>query len=116
LQRVESVAVRAAVQQELSDLAVPLLGYLGGAQAQRQLVDLVGQKDLTLDQRQRAANAWTVAVARRGLMLKSEDVIRQYIRYNASEQEEIVVQEMLGQVLDVIETQTRPATEGETSF
>ena len=49
-------------------------------------------------------------------MLKNEDVLRQYDRYNASEHEELAAQEVLGQVLDVIETQTRPPNGGETNF
>ena len=116
LQRAEATVIRASVQPELAAVAVPLLGYLGGSESQRQLLDLVGRKDLSTPARQRAANAFTEAVARRGLMLKSDSIYGQYDRYNASEQEPLAVQELLGQVLDVIETQTRPSDNGVTSF
>ena len=84
LQRAETVALKSISQPELSEQATTLLGYLGGELAQRQLVDLLGQKSLSVDERQRAANAFTEAVARRGLMLNGRDVLRQYDRYNAS--------------------------------
>lgn len=111
IQRAESVALAASGQSQFQDIAIPLLGYLGGENAQQKLVQFVGLKTLTPETRQQAANAFTEAVARRGLMLASRDVYQQYKRYNASEQESLAVQEMLGQVLDVIETQTGSAEE-----
>lgn len=116
LQRAENVALRAALQPGLSQAAVTLLGYLGGAKAQQQLVELVGQRGASADDRQRAATAFTEAVVRHGLMLRSTDVYRQYDRYNLSEAEDVSVQEILGQVLDVIESQTQPTPVSQVSY
>ncbi len=116
LQRSSDVALRAVGHPVLSSASISLLGYLGGETAQQQLVELAGHRDFSFEDRQRAANAFTQAVARRGLMLRAKDVYRQYDRYNASEKEEVKFQEVLGQVLDVIESQTKPTSIDSSSF
>ena len=116
LQRANDVALKAGGHPVLSSASISLLGYLGSEAAQQQLVELASQRDITLDDRQRAANAFTEAVVRRGLMLKSAEVYRQYDRYNASEKEEVKFQEVLGQVLDVIESQTKPTSVNSSPF
>ena len=110
LMRARDVAIQAAAQPELADAAVPLLGYLGDEESQGLLVNLASQESLSIEDRQRAANAFGEAVLRRGLMLRKASVYAQYDRYNASEAEEQPVQEVLGQILDIIETQTKPTS------
>lgn len=105
--RARAVALRATSQPELLPVAIDLLGAIGDARAQKRLADLASQKSRAADDRQRAANALAEAVNRRGLMLRHSEVNAQYDRYNASESDDATTQEILGQVLDVIETQTR---------
>jgi len=117
LQRANDVALQGvAGHPVLSSASISLLGYLGGEAAQKQLVELVSQRDVSTDARQRAANAFTESVGRHGLMLRSADVYRQYDRYNAIEKDELKSQEVLGQVLDVIETQTRQTSVNSVPF
>ena len=108
--RARDVALQAASQPKLASAAVNLLGSLGDEAAQKLLADTASQKYLSVDQRQRAANAFAEAVNRRGLMLRKAEVYLQYDRYNASENDELTTQEILGQILDVIETQTKPTS------
>ena len=108
--RSRSVAIQASTHPELAASATELLGYLGDADSQKALVDLASQSGLEIEERQRSANAFAEAVLRRGLMLRSADVRLQYSRYNASETADRATQEVLGQVLDVIETQTKPTS------
>lgn len=107
--RARVVAVRAVDRPELSASAVRLLGSLGDEVSQELLTDLANRNGLAMEDRQRAANAFAESVLRRGLMLREAAVLKQYDRYNASESAAGEVQELLGQILDVIETQTRPA-------
>ena len=110
IMRSRDVAVRASVRPQLAVPATELLGSLGDETSQKALVDLASQGGLDIEQRQRAANAFSQAVLRRGLMLRSPAVRLQYDRYNASESANVETQEVLGQLLDVIETQTRPTS------
>jgi hypothetical protein len=87
--------------------ALDLLGYVGSESSQQVLVDAAGNLSLPLDRRQRAANAFTEAVLRHGLMLKAADVNRQYARYNASKAADASTQAIFAQVLDTIEARTR---------
>lgn len=108
--RAQNVALQGTTNPALSTSAVKLLGYLGDEPAQKVLVATASQKDLSVEDRQRAANAFGEAVLRRGLMLRKAEVYGQYDRYNASETEDKETQEILGQILDVIETQTKPTS------
>ena len=104
LSRVRSMAESALATGDLADEAVDLLGYLGTESSQKTLVDLASQNGLPMQRRLRAANAFTEAVLRRGLMLHQADIDRQYDRYNASADADQATQEILGQLLDAIET------------
>jgi hypothetical protein len=108
--RAQPVALQAASKPSLSQSAVKLLGYLGDEPAQKVLIETASRKSLSKEDRQRAANAFGEAVLRRGLMLRKAEVYAQYDRYNASETEDKETQEILGQILDVIETQTKPTS------
>lgn len=106
--RARDVAVRAVESPGLADSAVRLLGSLGDEVSQELLTDLANRSGSTMEDRQRAANAFAESVLRRGLMLRGAAVLKQYARYNESETASPEVQQLLAQILDVIETQTRP--------
>ena len=104
MMRASVVAENAAVVPGLEGNALELAGFLGGPSEQRLLIDAASLMTLPIEQRQQAANALTEAVLRRGLMLKKTEIYRQYDRYNASKAADTETQDVLGQVLDVIET------------
>ena len=116
LQRANDVALVASNHPSLSTATIELLGYLGGDKAQQRLVDLASDASLKVEDRQRAATAFTESVNRRGLNLRSASVYRQYDRYNASEKDEVAIQEIMGQVLDAIESQTKPTSVSVPTF
>lgn len=108
--RARDAAIKAVGQPALRDPAINLLGYLGDEESQKLLVAAASRKANSAETRQRAANAFGRAVVRRGMMLRKAEVQARYDRYNASEAEDKQTQEILGQLLDIIETQTKPTT------
>ncbi len=109
--RARDAAIQGVGHPKLRDAAIDLLGYLGDEKSQKTLVQIAGRKGNSAELRQRAANSFAEAILRRGLMLRKSEVYAQYDRYNASENEDQQTQEILGQILDVIESQTtKPVT------
>jgi hypothetical protein len=103
--RVQSTAVTVVFIPGLSDVALDLLGYLGAEAAQKILVDTASQTGPSIERRRQAANAFTEAVLRHGLMLRQADIVQVYSRYNARTGADRATQEILKQLLDTMETQ-----------
>lgn len=103
-------AIRAALSApELSAEAAALLGKLGVPESQRALVTMASQHGLPLSTRQVAAQAFAEAVLRRGLLLTRDEILLQYERYNRSEHLDAGTQQVLGSILDTIETPSKAA-------
>lgn len=83
-----------------------LMGQLGTADAQVSLVDMASNGQLPMALRQVAANAFREAVTNKGVMLSREQILDQYKRYNASENQPQATQKILGDLLDTIERRT----------
>lgn len=105
--RAEEAALGALRVPELSVPAAALLAHLGTPDAQRALVDVASTNAWPLETRQRAAEAFRDSVVRRGKLLTTGEIERQYDRYNASETLDAETQRVLGFVLDVIEAETK---------
>jgi hypothetical protein len=88
----------------LAPQAAVLLGRLGSPEAQRALVTLASQHARALSDRQAAADAFAKAVRSRGLLLTRDEILLQYDRYNRSEFLDAGTQQVLGQILDAIES------------
>jgi hypothetical protein len=88
----------------LAPQAAVLLGRLGSPEAQRALVTLASQHARALSDRQAAAEAFAEAVCSRGLLLTRDEILLQYDRYNRSEFLDAGTQQVLGQILDAIES------------
>ncbi len=88
--------------------AARVLGLLASPQAQRSLILLANQTGRQLSERQAAAAAFNVAVKRRGLLLTRTEILRQYDNYNESATSDAGTQQVLGTILDTIETPTTP--------
>ena len=87
--------------------ATRVLGFLGSPVAQHALVQIASQQHINLDERQAAVQAFETAVKRHGLLLTTIQILRQYERYNNSRDSKETTQEVLGAVLDVIESATQ---------
>jgi hypothetical protein len=60
-----------------------------------------------------AVAAFRTSVAENGVLLTSDEIVAQYDRYNASARADVDTQQILGAVLDAIESrraEERPAT------
>ncbi len=99
----ESVVVEALRTPMSTELAVRLLGELGTANAQTNLVDLASSQQSSIEIRRAATNAFFRAVQEHGIMLSRQQILQQYDRYNASRNSPKDSQEVLGALLDVLE-------------
>jgi CheY-like chemotaxis protein len=91
----------------LAEQGSALLQSLGTANAQRELLNFVGQSGFPLESRQAAAQAFAETIKRGGTMLTREEVLQQYHRYNASAVESAEAQQLLGSILDALELRIR---------
>jgi hypothetical protein len=104
LRREEPVIQAALYQPELAGGAVTALALLGTPESQRALVDYASQPSIAIDTRQQAAAAFQKSVARSGILLTEEEILRQYDRYNASATADADTQKVLGNILDTLES------------
>jgi len=98
---------------ELSSKAARLMGLLGNAQAQSALVTLASQHARPLAERQAAAEGFKAAIERCGLLLKRDEIVVQYERYNQSETLDAGTQQVLADILDAIEAPSKKMSQQE---
>jgi len=98
---------------ELSAKAARLMGLLGNAKAQLALVTLASQHARPLAERQAAAEGFESAVERCGLLLKRDEILLQYDRYNQSETLDAGTQQVLADILDAIEAPSKKMSQQE---
>ena len=115
LARTEAAVTRALNTPSLSQSSARVLGNLGTPQGQLALVDLASEHNRPLAQRQAAAAAFSVAVKRRGVLLTTRNVDRQYDRYNQSARLDKATQQLLGSILDAMEQSSRTVQESSGS-
>jgi CheY-like chemotaxis protein len=84
--------------------AIRALAKLGTPQSQRTLVNLASQSILAGSLRRDAAQAFHTSVQGRGVLLTTDEILALYDRYNASATADTETQEILGSVLDAIES------------
>jgi CheY-like chemotaxis protein len=108
LKRQQDRLVDALYISELSHLAADLLARIGSTRAQSALVDLASQNTLPLAQRQAAADAFDQSIQSFGVLMTSDEIRRQYDRYNASRGLSVETQQILAALLDSIEPPQTP--------
>ncbi len=108
LRLLDDVALSALYVPDLAERATVLAGRLGTPAGQRALVGLVGRETAPLALRQAAVAAFGRSVEQHGILLTTEEILRQYDRYNASGTRDVGTQQVLAQVLDYIEAPTQP--------
>jgi hypothetical protein len=91
----------------LAPRAADALGALATPEAQRALVAVASESTRPIDERQAAAAAFSSAVNRRRVLLTSDEIMRQYDRYNANRSAGSPSRAVLGTVLDAIEAPAR---------
>jgi CheY-like chemotaxis protein len=104
LRRSSHFAEHTLFQPKLAASSLRLLEHLGTAGSQVKLADYASDKSLPIENRRKAAAAFVANVKQYGMLLTTAQIRRQYDRYNASESDELQTQQVLGKLLDVIET------------
>ncbi len=92
-------------QPELTEPTLRVLAVLGTADSQQLLLNFISTGTLPIESRRTAAKALTTSVGHFGKLFTSDEILRQYDRYNASETADSDTQEVLGEVLDLLEKQ-----------
>lgn len=114
LKGAEQAALAALYVPAFTVRAAEILGNLGTPQAQTALVDLASRDTQPLNDRKAALQAFCTAIEHRGILLRTDQILRQYERYNQSASLDAATQQVLAMVLDCIEAPTVPlqTTEG----
>ncbi|QDU77994.1 hypothetical protein Pan97_50730 [Bremerella volcania] len=105
--KVEEIAVRRLMDQNVAANVAKLLGKLGTPAAQTALVDYASDPFNPVALRQACADALKAAIERRGILLTKDQIVAQYDRYNASEELDSETQAVRGKILDIIEAPTQ---------
>jgi CheY-like chemotaxis protein len=105
--RLDSAVISSLDAPGMTDAAIATLARLDTNRAQRALVDLASRPTAALPARQEAGRAFADSVARRGTLLTSDEIARQYDRYNASEGYDGETQRVLADILDTIEARAK---------
>jgi hypothetical protein len=98
---------------QLSAPAAEVLGLMGTPQAQTALVEFASRNERSLPQRRAAGKALVDAIGRQGTQLTSQQIVRQYDRYNESATLDDATQAVLGAILDSIEAAAKRSKSGE---
>ncbi len=104
LRSLEKTMERGLFTDPLAERAASALGLLGTPLAQQALVNMASLSSAPLELRQAALQAFQEAVHRRRVMLTSSEIHLQYDRYNASETSSVESQQILGAILDILES------------
>ncbi len=107
VRRVQGSALAALYVPELSTKVVKLLGNLDTPESQRALVELASRWTQPLEVRKAAAIAFRRNTEANGILLTTQEILRQYDRYNQSEELDTNTQQILGLILDCIEASTQ---------
>lgn len=109
LRRCETMLVEALQSSNRCAAAAEALANLGTHTAQLALVDLASQASRPIALRQAASAAFAKSAPRRGIQLTSDEILRQYDRYNASRDLNEATQSVLSSILDTIEAPSKAA-------
>lgn len=88
---------------DLTSASIDVLTVLGTASSQQLLVDVASAPTLPIETRREAAAAFAASIKQFGKQLTSEEIVRQYDRYNASETASKETQEVLSGLIDALE-------------
>jgi hypothetical protein len=104
IRRQEPAVTRVLYVPELSVHAAQVLGQLGTASSQRSLLELAGLATQSLEIRQAAAAAFARSVRKYGILLSREQIMAQYDLYNSNAGRHGETHEVLGEILNAIES------------
>jgi hypothetical protein len=103
LRSVQDSIVAAVYNPKLAVKAVGVLANINSAESQRTLVEVASRFTLPLTLRQAAGKAFRLNTQKHGILLTSDEIQRQYQRYNESEKLDAPTQHVLALILDCLE-------------
>ena len=106
--RSQAAALRSLHAPGLGEKAAAVLAGIGSPASQRALIDLAGRATQPLELRQAAMVGFRKSIQRHGILLTTEEIRKQYDRYNQSQYQDVATRKILGQILDCIEAPTKP--------
>jgi CheY-like chemotaxis protein len=106
LHRLEPTVARALYAGALGPRAAQVLGQLGTASGQRNLLELADAPTQPLAARQTAVSSLAASIRDHGIMLTREEIMRQYDLYNANAGRDADSNDVLGAILDALEQRT----------
>ena len=109
LRRLDDRVITSLGVPQLAPAAAAVLGNLGTPRSQRALLDLASRHTQPLALRQAAAAAFRENLVRHGALLSTDEIKRQYDRYNASETLDEPTQQLLASILDALEARAAAA-------
>jgi CheY-like chemotaxis protein len=104
LHRTEPAIELALYRPATATTAITALAKLRTSDSQRTLVNLASQSTLPGSVRRDAAQAFRTSIQASGVLLTTAEILAQYDRYNASADADAETQEILGSVIDAIES------------
>jgi hypothetical protein len=108
MHRTQDAVLAALYTPGLSSKAAAVLGNLRTPESQRVLVELASRPTQPVEVRQAAAKAFRRNTQAGGILLTTGQILRQYERYNQSQNLDSATQQILGLILDCIEAPTNP--------
>jgi CheY-like chemotaxis protein len=98
-------AVEAALYRpDTVKLAIAALSELGTPESQQLLADFASERAVPIAARRQAADAFRASAAKFGVLLTTDEILMQFDRYNASATADGQTQQVLGTLLDTIES------------
>ncbi len=104
LEHATPVIAASLYRADVAAEAIASLTELGTPESQRTLLDFASQTTLPGAQRLQAAAAFRTSVDGNGVLLTTDEILTQYDRYNASALADAQTQQILGALLDAIES------------
>jgi len=111
----EKPLIAALYSPDLGQDAAKALGLLATPAAQRALINAASENARTVADRKAAADGFAEAVKRRRILLTKAEMKLQYERYNLARNLPAETQQILGQLLDTIESVTAPKPTGDSA-
>jgi len=103
-EQLADVLAIALYEPSLTADAVGNLAWVGTPESQLALVDYASRAVLPIESRQAAATAFAENVRKYGILLTTNEIVRQYDRYNASHAADEATYRVLSGILDTLES------------
>jgi CheY-like chemotaxis protein len=103
LRRLDAAVLASLETPEVTEIGLATLARLDTVRSQLALAEVASRQSAPIEIRRAAANAFGESVVRVGTLLTTDQIMKQYDRYNASATADSDTQKVLASILDTIE-------------